>query len=206
MPQSRVRSRTQSGAGSSGSGSSRSEAGENGPKKNRLSIRPRRLVATCRGTLTSQTSARMASTNHRGATEASAPRSLVARGSAQARWRAMARSAPNPRRALPSVERLLQSAGGAGLVARYRRGHVVEAIRAVLEELRHAAAAGGDVPGADDLIRRVAERLETLSSPRLVRVVNATGVVLHTNLGRALLAEDAIAALLDAARHPVGLE
>src|SRR5438552_2781137 len=118
----------------------------------------------------------------------------------------MARPAPNPRRALPSVERLLQSAGGAGLVARYRRGHVVEAIRAVLEDVRHAIAAGGVVPAPDDLIRRVADRLESLSAPRLVRVVNATGVVLHTNLGRALLAEDAIAALLDAARHPVDLE
>src|ERR1051325_9462541 len=155
MPQRRVRRRTQSGAGSSGSGSSRSDAGGKGPKKNRLSIRPWRLVATCRGMLTSHTSARMASTNHRGAVESSAP-SLVARGSPQARWRAMRRSAPNPRRALTSVERLLQSVGGADLVARYRRAHVVEAVRAVLEELRHAAAAGGDVPGTDEMIRRVA--------------------------------------------------
>src|SRR5204862_22161 len=57
MPQRRVRMVTQSGAGSSGSGSSRSVAGEKGPKKKRLSIRPSRLVTTWRGTLSSQTSA-----------------------------------------------------------------------------------------------------------------------------------------------------
>src|SRR5437773_2223339 len=83
MPQRRVRMVTQSGAGSSGSGSSRSVAGENGPKKKRLSIRPRRLVTTWRGTLSSHTSARMAGTNH-------APRAgikrLVGRGRAQAPW------------------------------------------------------------------------------------------------------------------------
>src|SRR5438309_855772 len=64
MPQRRVRSVTQSGAGSSGSGRSRSPAGENGPKKKRLSIRPSRLVTTWRGTLSSHTSARMPGTNH----------------------------------------------------------------------------------------------------------------------------------------------
>jgi L-seryl-tRNA(Ser) seleniumtransferase len=119
---------------------------------------------------------------------------------------AMARSASNPRRALPSVERLLQTAGGAELVARYRRAHVVETVRAVLEELRHAAGAGDDVPAPDEVVRRVAERLGTLAAPRLVPVVNATGVLLHTNLGRALLAGDAIAAVAEAARRPVGLE
>jgi len=115
----------------------------------------------------------------------------------------MARPAPNPRRAIPSVERLLQTPGGTGLVARYRRAHVVEAFRAVLEELRRA---GASVPPTEVLLARVGDRLETLAAPRLARVVNATGVVLHTNLGRALLAEDAIAAVVDAARHPVGLE
>src|SRR6185295_18419176 len=53
---------------------------------------------------------------------------------------------------------------------------------------------------------RAAQRLEAAGTARLVPVVNATGVVLHTNLGRALLAEEAIAAVVAAAREPVSLE
>ena len=113
---------------------------------------------------------------------------------------------PNPRRAIPSVERLLQAPGGAALTARYRREHVVETTRAVLGDVRCAAADGGAVPPDDEILDRVRTRLETGSSERLRRVVNATGVVLHTNLGRAPLAEEAIAALVEAARNGVNLE
>ncbi|HYY05558.1 MAG TPA: hypothetical protein VE997_03210, partial [Candidatus Limnocylindria bacterium] len=57
---------------------------------------------------------------------------------------AVARSeVSNPRRAIPSVERILSSPAGTELVARYRRAHVVETIRAVLDELRRAT---GDEP------------------------------------------------------------
>ena len=114
--------------------------------------------------------------------------------------------APNPRRAIPSVERLLRAPAGSALLARYRREHVVETVRAVLDDARRAASDGAGVPDDAALIARVAARLEAGSSPRLGRVVNATGVVLHTNLGRALLAEDAIAELVAAARHPTNLE
>jgi L-seryl-tRNA(Ser) seleniumtransferase len=114
--------------------------------------------------------------------------------------------APNPRRAIPSVERLLRSPAGTELLGRYRRAHVVETIRALLDELRRAAVDEAAFPGEDEVLRRVACRLAAASASRLVRVVNATGVVLHTNLGRALLAEDAIAALVSAARHPTNLE
>src|SRR5213078_1182989 len=65
---------------------------------------------------------------------------------------------------------------------------------------------GSPVPPEDEVLRRVAARLEAVSAPRLVRVVNASGVVLHTNLGRAPLAEEAIAALVGAARHAANLE
>src|SRR2546426_12542980 len=90
--------------------------------------------------------------------------------------------ASNPRREIPSVERLLQAPGGAALAARYRREHVVETTRAVLGDVRRAAADGGGVPPDDEILDRVRTRLETGSSARLRRVVNATGVVLHTNL------------------------
>jgi L-seryl-tRNA(Ser) seleniumtransferase len=120
---------------------------------------------------------------------------------------AVARSpAANPRRAIPSVERLLRTPLAVELVARYRRERVVESIRAVLEEVRGRALKDDGIPDEGDIIRRVAVRLEDAAAPHLVPVVNATGIVLHTNLGRALLAEDAIAALVEAARRPTSLE
>jgi L-seryl-tRNA(Ser) seleniumtransferase len=112
-------------------------------------------------------------------------------------------SPPNPRRALPSVARLLGHPAAAALVARWRREHVVEALRLVLDELRRAHAT---VPAADELLSRAAARLADGARPALVRVVNATGVVLHTNLGRAPLAERAVAALVAAASGAVNLE
>jgi L-seryl-tRNA(Ser) seleniumtransferase len=116
-------------------------------------------------------------------------------------------SAPaNPRRALPSVERLVRSAGGQALVARHRRERVVEAVRLVLAERRKTIGSGGAVPADDAILSDVAARLRAANRPRLTRVVNATGVVLHTNLGRALLAEEAIAAMTSAARDAVNLE
>jgi L-seryl-tRNA(Ser) seleniumtransferase len=116
-------------------------------------------------------------------------------------------SSANPRRAIPSVDRLLRTPAGATLAARYRREHVVEATRLVLDELRRAAVSGRtEVASEDEVLERVATRLAAASMPRLVPVVNATGIVLHTNLGRAALAEDAVTALVAAARGPVNLE
>jgi len=112
----------------------------------------------------------------------------------------------NPLRALPSVERLIRSPDGQALVARHRRARVVETMRLVLAKLRPSLAAGGSVPPDAALLADVAVRLAAAAKPRLVRVVNATGVVLHTNLGRAALAEDAIAAMTAAARGAVNLE
>jgi len=112
----------------------------------------------------------------------------------------------NARRAIPSVERLLQAPVARALVARYRREHVAETLRAVLEEVRREAAAGAAVPEPQDILARLAVRLEAAGRPRLTRVVNATGVVLHTNLGRALLAEEAVAEVVVAARGPTNLE
>src|SRR5690242_12452436 len=112
-------------------------------------------------------------------------------------------STSDPRRALPSVERLLQVPAAGALVARYRRAWVVETIRAVLDDVRRN---GARPPADDELIARVAARLEASAAPRLGPVVNATGVVLHTNLGRALLAKEACDAVLAAARGAVNLE
>jgi len=113
-------------------------------------------------------------------------------------------AAVNPLRGIPSIERLLGTPRGALLAARYRREYVVETIRRVLDAVRHAAVAGDPPPGDDTLLARVETALE--DGPRLRRVINATGIGLHTNLGRAALPEEALAALVEAGRGAVNLE
>ena len=112
----------------------------------------------------------------------------------------------NPLRAIPSVERLLRHPDAVALVARCRRERVVEALRMVLADTRRSLAGGGVLPSDAALVAAATSLLDAGTAPRPTRVVNATGVVLHTNLGRALLAEDAIAAMADAARGAMNLE
>jgi len=96
------------------------------------------------------------------------------------------------RRRLPSVDAALREAGGLDVAARRR---FVVALREVLAEAR-AKGTALDARGAAALAR---ERLAGRDRPTLRRVINATGVVLHTNLGRAPLSERAIAAMAEAA-------
>ena len=97
---------------------------------------------------------------------------------------------PDPRRALPSVDRLLQEPGVRDLLDRAPRNLVVAAAREAI-----AAARGGRGPLPEDWAVEVAERVERRSAPSLHPVLNATGVVLHTNLGRAPLARVALEAV-----------
>jgi L-seryl-tRNA(Ser) seleniumtransferase len=90
----------------------------------------------------------------------------------------------------------------APLVARVGRPLVVETLRAWAEAKRGEA----DVADPDACARWCAERLATLAEPSQRRVFNLTGTVLHTNLGRALLAEEAIEAAVAAMRSPTTLE
>jgi len=109
---------------------------------------------------------------------------------------------------LPSVDRLLRHGEADALIAHYGRGAVTGAIRGVLAELRAAgSAAASPLNGtAEAILERVREHLREEFSPSLRRVFNLTGTVLHTNLGRALLPEDAVAALVSAARDPGNIE
>jgi len=100
-------------------------------------------------------------------------------------------------RALPSVDRFLRDEG-ASLVARHGRAPVTEALRALLAEVRSGAEPPADYAAA------LATRLDAPSPLR--PVFNLTGTVLHTTLGRALLAEDAIAASTASMRAPAALE
>ncbi|UYG03647.1 L-seryl-tRNA(Sec) selenium transferase [Halomonas sp. LR3S48] len=113
------------------------------------------------------------------------------------------------RRSLPAVDALL--AHPDVHEARQRFGHRLtrRAVRQTLDEARHDLAQAGsspDEPALDDLARRVLSRLVELARPASRAVFNLTGTVIHTNLGRSPLAEAAIEAIAQAARHPVALE
>ena len=102
-------------------------------------------------------------------------------------------------RALPSVDGFLRSAAAQPLVEAHGRAPVADALRALLATIR-----AGDAPVPTDLAATVAARLDAPSPLR--PVFNLTGTVLHTNLGRAPLAEAAIAAATAAMREPAALE
>lgn len=118
----------------------------------------------------------------------------------------MLNSADAARRALPSVDRLLQQPRVAALIEQYGRPLVVETIRAVIDAQR--AAMTQDTPAADEetLIERCSERLTAAMRPSMRAVFNLTGTVLHTNLGRALVAKVAADAAYTAMTRAVNLE
>ena len=106
----------------------------------------------------------------------------------------------------PSVNRVLNWPSVVPLLAKYGRQPVLIAVRSLLEELRQSTqSANADFDEAR-LAGRLSEQLSISQAPRLRRVFNLTGTVLHTNLGRATLPEEAIQALVSAARHPCALE
>ena len=110
-------------------------------------------------------------------------------------------------RELPSVDRLLHHTKSGPLLARFSRSYVTRECRHVLEELREAIRNGAPVELDDDaILAQVEHRIDSGGGSALEPVVNATGTVLHTNLGRALLPGSAIDALCQAAGHPVNLE
>jgi L-seryl-tRNA(Ser) seleniumtransferase len=110
-------------------------------------------------------------------------------------------------RALPSVESLLQQPPIAEALRHLPRAVVVEAARAELAAARaRLKRGGGPVPDPEALARAIAARAQAEARPTLRRVLNATGVVLHTNLGRAPLAAAARRALDEVARGYASLE
>jgi L-seryl-tRNA(Ser) seleniumtransferase len=94
-------------------------------------------------------------------------------------------------RKLPSVDRLLQSDAVASLVEQHGRELTLEALRGALDDARQAVLNGEPAPEAETLIAEAAHRLGDELRPGLYPVINATGVIIHTNLGRAPLSERA---------------
>jgi L-seryl-tRNA(Ser) seleniumtransferase len=98
-------------------------------------------------------------------------------------------------RKLPSVDRLLQDETIMRLAARWGHELTVGAAREALDAARESIRAGGRCPAAEDLARSVSASLEARLRPTLRPVINATGVIIHTNLGRAPLSAEARAAM-----------
>ena len=110
---------------------------------------------------------------------------------------------------LPSVDRLLRSPAVSALVAEHGHTLVAEQARALLDGLRVQALAGAletSAVHADALQAALAARLAQRLAPRMRRVLNLTGTVIHTNLGRALLADSALQHLLAMMAGPNNLE
>lgn len=121
----------------------------------------------------------------------------------------MADQTANLLRELPSIDQLLKHARCEALLARYSRDYVTDHCRAALDQLRVDIRQSRE-PAADvsdqAILERIEQRISLDSRPGHVRVVNATGTILHTNLGRALLAQAAIDAMVEVADHPINLE
>ncbi len=111
-------------------------------------------------------------------------------------------------RHLPKVHALLESEHARALTAAMPRSAVLEAIRAEIDCLRQRVLAGDAAPPFDDaaILSAVGRRLRDGDLKRLQRVVNATGIVIHTNMGRAPMADAAVQAVLAAAGNYSNLE
>ena len=110
---------------------------------------------------------------------------------------------------LPSVDKVLQEAGA--LIEHHGRSRILRAVQSLLSELRtasltHNEAKSEDAPGIAYILKQVEARLVLQDSPKLKKMFNLTGTVLHTNLGRALLPDVAVQAVVNAMTSASNLE
>ena len=112
-------------------------------------------------------------------------------------------------RRLPQVDRLLQREDVCELSARYSRALVLSECRSLFDGFRARALIGELQPEEvveDQVVETLTTRLEQRDQPFYRRVINATGIVLHTGLGRAPIPPDVANALVETLRHPVRVE
>ena len=114
----------------------------------------------------------------------------------------MTRAERQGRSGLPAVDRVLRTEGARALISQYGRPLVLKAVRAELERRREFGTAASETSILEQCAASLARELQ----PSQRRVFNLTGTVLHTNLGRATLPEEAIAAAVEAMRDPTTLE
>ncbi|MFV1964297.1 MAG: L-seryl-tRNA(Sec) selenium transferase [Pirellulaceae bacterium] len=117
--------------------------------------------------------------------------------------------ANHPLRNIPSVSELLESPPLRGLVDRVSHNVVVSGVRSFLDSMRQdvqSATADMKVPSPGELAQRIADWIAKDETATLRPVINATGIILHTGLGRAPLAQEAIQAMADVAAGYSSLE
>jgi L-seryl-tRNA(Ser) seleniumtransferase len=109
-------------------------------------------------------------------------------------------------RKLPAVDSLLHEPAIALLAAQYGQVQVTDRIRMLLAQARRLIATGQAAPDSDQWAEWIAEELAQADLPSLRPVINATGVIVHTNLGRAPLSQAALRALADVSAGYSNLE
>ncbi len=112
----------------------------------------------------------------------------------------------NPYRHLPSLDALLARPEIFSLIHEFGRTPVRDEARDLLNVIRAEIREGAAPPDADAIVVRLQDAARTHLAPSLIPVINATGVIIHTNLGRALLSEAAQQAMMAVARGYSNLE
>ena len=108
----------------------------------------------------------------------------------------MTRDMSNPDyRHLPSIDRILQDPDVSRACEKLSRPMVLDAARETLADVRRRLSDGGHAPETVEIVRDILDKAEREQAGSLTAVINATGVVVHTNLGRAPLSREAIAAM-----------
>lgn len=109
-------------------------------------------------------------------------------------------------RKLPSVDEVVRDKRLAGFVAEHSHDQVVALIREVIEEARQRIMAGGPGEGTKEIVIQTLVRIASWERKALLPVINATGVILHTNLGRAPLSQETLTAMQEVAQGYCNLE
>lgn len=112
----------------------------------------------------------------------------------------------NEFRKLPGVDTVISDERISRLASRYPHDLLVDLVREQLEKAREIISSGNPCPPLDDIVQSVSDQLDKLENPVLRPVINATGVVIHTNLGRAPLSKETIAAMDTVSRDYSNLE
>ena len=109
-------------------------------------------------------------------------------------------------RQLPSVDQLISTEAMEDCITRFGRPLTIEAVRTILGNLRSSYNLGDGIPSENELISDILQQLETWTAVTLQNVINATGVILHTNLGRAPLSKSALQAVNETSSSYSSLE
>jgi L-seryl-tRNA(Ser) seleniumtransferase len=109
-------------------------------------------------------------------------------------------------RLLPSVDELLHSSSGQQLVQQYSRSMTLRAVRASIAQARTQIRRGAPCPSSDELLTVAENLLDESQRPSLQPVINATGVIINTNLGRSPLSQEALQAVQRVAGGYTNLE